>query len=182
MCCVNNRAITARAGTSAHIASRLLFYSRTISLQRHMHKESIENYGRGDGVPETSATLPEGNKEYSYAGYIAHGGRIDEENYTRVMETASKKSDESYPEDSVHHQTQTVEAISGISLDAIGDSAGIDPRLVYRILRTDVMSSGQTYHHGQMHDQQLLVETLRMLEETAAVNAVIAAHPNISFN
>jgi hypothetical protein len=132
---------------------------------------------------ETIPALALGGKmKYSYALYVACGGRIDEENYARVMKKVAEELHDCLPNNSAISQTRIAAELSGISLDTVRDKAGIDPRCIYGILRNDDIPKGLRYHHGQMSDQQLLVESLRMLEVTSAVDAVIAAHPNISFN
>jgi hypothetical protein len=94
----------------------------------------------------------EGSAPYSYAGYVDGGGRIDEVNYQRVMRLASE-----------------------------GSSVGaIEEEVLYRILRND-WDPGNRNHHGVMSDQELRVETLRMLGDTDAVEAFKSAHPHMQF-
>jgi hypothetical protein len=128
-----------------------------------------------------NVVYPEGRAVYSYAGYVAHGGRIDEGNYMRVMKAVEQLCDGCAGDNAVR-QTRIAAEISGISLEAIRERKGIDPRCIYGILRTDNMPSATVHHHAQMCDQQLLVEVLRMLEDESARVAMIAAHPNISFD
>ena len=131
------------------------------------------------GIPETSVAQQEEEPGYSYAGYVACGGRIDEVNYRRVM-----KAIQNNPSIDVYakRQTEITAEISGVSLDTIRNETGIDPRAIYGILRYDHMPPGAKDHHGQMSDQQLLVESLRMLEQSDAVQAIVDKHPHIQFN
>ena len=135
-------------------------------------------------VLKTVAT-PEGGLVYTYGDYVAHGGRIDEDNYTRVMQRAQNESsvgavgaEENYAQ----LQTATIANASGVSLEKIRDEVGLDPVCIYGILRSDKFPTKTTNHHGQMTDEQLLVEALRMLGEQSAVDSIIAKYPHISFN
>lgn len=119
--------------------------------------------------------------KYSFEGYVAAGGRIDEANYQRVMKRASEESGH-FRVDRMRDQTRSTADVSGVSLDAVRDDAGIDPRCIYEILRYDVKPADVKDHHGQMSDQQLLVESLRMLEQGSAAQAIIDKHPHISFS
>ena len=129
-------------------------------------------------IPETSVPQQEEDPKYSYAGYVACGGRIDEVNYRRVMKAIQ---DEPAAEMS-KGQTEITAEISGVSLDAIRDATGIDPRAIYGILRHDHMPPELKDHHVKMSDQQLLVESLRMLEQSDAVQAIMDKHSHIQFN
>ncbi len=117
---------------------------------------------------------------YSYGRYLALGGRIDEENYGRVMKRVIAES--GLVQHFARIQTSTTAAISGISLCAVRDETGVDPRFIYGILRHDVASDNIKHHHSQMSDQELLVESLRMLERKEESLAVIAKHPHITFS
>lgn len=130
------------------------------------------------GIPETNVPVEEEAPKYSYAGYVACGGRIDEVNYRRVMKTIQNNPG---PEMS-KRQTEITAEISGVSLDAIRNDTGIDPRAIYGILRHDHMPPEAKDHHGQMSDQQLLVESLRMLEQGDAVQAIVDKHTHMQFN
>ena len=130
------------------------------------------------GTPETSVPQQEESPKYSYAGYVACGGRIDEVNYRRVMKTIQDDPGAQF----FKGQTEITAEISGISLDAIRNATGIDPRAIYTILGNDQKSPEVKDHHGQMWDQQLLVESLRMLEQSDAAQAIVDEHPHIQFN
>ncbi len=135
--------------------------------------EELENRGMEKDIPEQEEV-----PKYSYAGYVACGGRIDEVNYRRVM-----KIIQNYPMSEMSkHQTEITAEISGVSLDAIRNDTGIDPRAIYGILRNDHIPPEEKNHHMQMSDQQLLVESLRMLEQSDAVQAIVDKHPHIEFN
>lgn len=143
-----------------------------------MYRE-LEDGGMGMEIPETSVAQQEEEPGYSYAGYVACGGRIDEVNYRRVM-----KAVQNNPLIDVYakHRTNTTAEISGVSLDAIRNATGIDPRAIYDILRNDRKPPEAKDHHGQMSDQHLLVESLRMLEQSDAVEAIVDNHKNFQFN
>lgn len=139
----------------------------------------LENGGIEMEIQELSVPPNEGGPKYSYEGYVACGGRIDEVNYRRVM-----KAVQNAPLDgeSAKRQTDITALISGVSLEAIRNDTGIDPRAIYGILRHDHMPLEVKAHHTQMSDQQLLVESLRMLEQEGAVQAIMDKHPHIEFN
>lgn len=149
----------------------------------NMYRDPAEAYGE---EPMKPFTRSEWAREYTYAGYASLGGRIDEENYQRVMKKALEISQVSDHEvmNSAAAQTKHSAEISGVSLDRIHEETGIDPRAIYAILRNDIAPDGVAHHHVQMSDQQLLVEALRMLEQEHAVRAVIKAEElsHISFN
>lgn len=131
-------------------------------------------------LEETAATI-EHEPKYSYAGYVAVGGRIDEANYQRVMKRASEESGH-FRVNHLRDQTRSTADVSGVSLDAVRDDVGIDPRCIYEILRYDEKPADAKDHHSQMSDQELLVESLRMLEQGSAAQAIIDKHPHISFS
>lgn len=144
-----------------------------------MYREISENGAGGDMT--TPSVESKGERNYSYAGYVAAGGRIDEENYHRVMNRARDASQSGFRGDAAADQSGVTARISGISLDAIREEIGIDPRIIYEILRSDVRPTDAKHHHGSMSDQQLLVESLRMLEQGDAAEAIVTTHPNIPF-
>lgn len=130
-------------------------------------------------IQESSVPPQEEAPKYSYAGYVACGGRIDEVNYRRVMKAVQNDPSAAM---NTNRQTEITAEISGVSLEAIRNDTGIDPRAIYGILRNDHRPPDATDHHVQMSDQQLLVESLRMLEQESAVQAIIDKHPHIGFN
>jgi len=135
-----------------------------------------------EGEMRDDPARPESEKKYTYAGYLAHGGRIDEATYNSVMQRVGEDPAADFAEDFADSQTKITADISGISLDAIRNETGIDPRFIYGVLRHDMGPDGVEHHHSQMSDQQLLVESLRMLEQGSAVGAVIDKHPHMQFN
>lgn len=147
-----------------------------------MYEEIQRTDGSEVKMPNDTIADPEVEMDYSYAGYVALGGRIDEENYSRVMKRVREESQADFAEDFANDQTKITADISGISLDAIRNETGVDPRFIYGILRHDIGPDDVEHHHGQMSDQQLLVESLRMLEQGSAAQAIIARHPHIQFN
>ena len=126
-------------------------------------------------------TSHEGESRYSYADYISMGGRIDEENYTRVIQMAQDEAGASAVTKFTLFQTATIAGTSDISLEAIHAETGINPVCIYSILRSDKIPREVRDHHSQMNDQQLLVESLRMLGAHSAIDAIIAKHPHITF-
>lgn len=138
--------------------------------------------GNGEGANMTTPSIESnGEWNYSYSGYVALGGRIDEANYNRVMERVREESQAGLTHSSLAQQTHVTAEISGISLDALSEETSVDARHIYEILRHDVRPKDVEHHHGSMSDQQLLVESLRMLEQGDAAEAIIATHPHMPF-
>ena len=144
-----------------------------------------EGVGGDTEVVVGGPAMVEEDPKYSYAGYVACGGRINEVNYTRVMNLAH----ESMPYEprvnqagvAMGDQIKITAETSGVDIGAITTETGIDPRCIYDILRNDVKPADVEYHHGSMGDQALLVESLRMLEQGDAVQAIVDKHLHIWF-
>jgi|SRR3989338_771562 len=115
----------------------------------------------------------EGEKGLSYAGYVSHGGLINEADY----QSALTRSRGAKVGDGARSQSEGIARFSGLDLGALRGE--IDPRVLYGILRNDTAPSEVLHHHSQMSDQKLFVETLRMLEKGEAVSVVQKAYPNI---
>lgn len=147
-----------------------------------MHEESKTPEAEVAAVAPSSVEGGESAPAYSYADYVALGGRIDEANFTRVMERALVETKANLGEGFSKNQTGLTAEISGVNLDAVTAEAGIDPRCIYGILRYDEKPKDVEYHHGAMSDQVLLVESLRMVGAVEAVNAIVEKHPHIPFN
>lgn len=141
----------------------------------YREEEAVENE-----MPNATSS-PEGELRFVYADYVSIGGRLDEESYSQVMKKAEQESMSGITGNFARAQTATIANVSGISLEAIHQEAGLDPVSIYEILRSDKIPAGVSDHHSQMNDQQLLVESLRMLGQQDAVNAIIATHPHIIF-
>lgn len=132
-----------------------------------MNKDTVEN-GHDMGGEERKPKL-------SYAGYVRCGGLINETDYQSAMERA----DAGKVNEVLERHVENMAEFSGVSLDAIRIETGIDPRVLYGILREDVGAEGLKHHHSQMSDQKLFVETLHMLQKDDAACAVENAYPNI---
>ncbi|MBI2068837.1 MAG: hypothetical protein HYT67_01900 [Candidatus Yanofskybacteria bacterium] len=77
-------------------------------------------------------------------------------------------------------QVREIAKYSGIELR--GPEYILDPRIVlYVILRGDTRPEGVKYHHGQMSDQRIFGEVLRMLGDVDSFDKLVKAHPHISF-
>ncbi len=115
----------------------------------------------------------EGEAGLSYAGYISHGGLINETDY----QSALTRSRGAKVGDSTRNQAEGIARFAGLDLGALRGE--IDPSALYGILRNDTAPREVVHHHSQMSDQKLFVEMLRMLEEGEAVRMVQDAYPNI---
>jgi hypothetical protein len=146
-----------------------------------MEEEKTEDNVRVVAQEAPVELLPESETEYSYAEYLLFDGRIDEENYGRIMKKAQEDSQAGIVADFAIRQTKISADISGVSLDAIRDKTGIDPRCIYTILQQDERSDDPKRHHGLISDQKLLVESLRMLGQGRALQAIMDRHSHINF-
>ena len=113
--------------------------------------------------------------KYSYQQYRELGGVINEEDYQSVLNCA--QSAVTVDNKALIAQSELIAKKSGIMLHNSEDA--LDQRTVlYGILRTDT-NPGEKYHHGQMSDQELFAEALRMLGDADSLKKLIDAHPNI---
>lgn len=113
-----------------------------------------------------------------YRQYQENGGIINEKDYesalTRAQDAATKT------EDILEKQARHIAEFAGIEL--YDEKDAVDPRVaLYGVLRTDAKPEDTAHHHSQMSDQRLFAEALRMLGDTASLQKMIAAYPNISF-
>lgn len=116
-------------------------------------------------------------KEINYQQYCELGGIINESDYQAAMERIIPpvKIEQTLAGQARHifgfcglrvreNESQKIELISAL----------------YGILRSD-MRPGADYHHGQMCDQRLFAEALRMLDYPELLEKVIRSYPNINF-
>jgi hypothetical protein len=111
-----------------------------------------------------------------YERYCELGGIINEKDYTEALVRASR----TYRlRECLVFQAESVARFAGFSLNNKNLELNRITTL-YGVLRTD-SKPGEEYHHGQMCDQRLLAETLRMLDYPELLVKVIEAYPNIDF-
>jgi hypothetical protein len=122
-----------------------------------------------------------GEKEKSndccYERYCEMGGIINEHDYKATMVRAEQ----------IFHldrclvlQAERAARVAGFSLN--NDTNRLDKvTVLYGVLRTDE-NPGAPYHHGQMCDQRLFAEALRMSDRPDLLEKVIKAYPNIDFD
>ncbi|MFA5359696.1 MAG: hypothetical protein WC349_01935 [Patescibacteria group bacterium] len=119
--------------------------------------------------------------ESNYEDYKKLGGIINEGDYERILNKAreSKILDEKNSEiRSTIRQGEVIAEFAKISLNNSEDNP--DSKIVlYVLLRTDPIPEGKQNHHGQMSDQKLFSEAVRMTGDADALNKLIAAYPNI---
>lgn len=112
-------------------------------------------------------------RNISYEHYVELGGIINEEDYRSALTRATNTFVLEKPTIS---QAEGMARFSGVSLD---NSKKLDEvTVLYGVLRSD-LKPGAEYHHGQMSDQKLFAETLRMLDRPEDLNKVIKTYPNI---
>lgn len=113
-----------------------------------------------------------------YRQYQETGGIINKKDYESALTRAQDAA--TTTEDVLVKQAQNIAEFAGIELHNEKDAP--DPRVVlYGVLRTDAKPEDTAHHHSQMSDQRLFAEALRMLGDTASLQKLIAAYPNISF-
>ena len=113
----------------------------------------------------------------SYARYQELGGIINQEDYRSALERAKNAT--------------TFNKGFILSAEGMAQHAGIvfknsedtpDPRAaLYAVMRED-RKPGAEYYHGQMSDQRLFAEVLRMLEDDESLTKLKSAYYNISFH
>src|SRR3989339_2096174 len=112
----------------------------------------------------------------SYSRYQELGGIINEDDYRSVLERAARTH---VTTESLISQAKYTARPAGIDLSKIeGGPDGIIN--LYGVLRTDI-NPGAVHHHGQMSDQRLFVEALRMIDYPDLLEKVISVYPNIDF-
>jgi len=121
--------------------------------------------------------MERGDCDINYERYRQLGGIINEGDYkkalTRVAQTTRLR------EKTLVAQAERVVGVAGFSLNNDKDCLD-DVTTLYGVLRTD-QKPGVEYHHGQMSDERLFAEALRMLDRPDLLAKVIEAYPNISF-
>lgn len=81
-----------------------------------------------------------------------------------------------HPEKSLNSQAQRIVRFVGLT-HPDGELRAITT--LYCVLRTDVIP-GAEYHHGQMSDERLFAEALRMLNYPDQLEKVIETYHNLS--
>ncbi len=113
-----------------------------------------------------------------YQRYLELGGIINENDYDSALLRAGNTTTLDKTRTA---QAENIARFAGIELCDTEDS--LDPiTVLYGILRADIRPEKVRHHHSQMSDQRLFAEALRMLEDAEALNKLIRAHPNISFD
>lgn len=114
----------------------------------------------------------------NYRQYRELGGIINENDYENALLRAGGMT----TLDKIRiKQAENIARFAGIELHNTGDVLG--PIVVlYEVLRADIRPEKVRHHHSQMCDQCLFAEALRMLGNVDALNKLIRAHPNISFD
>lgn len=118
-----------------------------------------------------------------YEQYQRMGGIINKKDYENACEKSRNPAAldvDPVVKKEIIAQTELISIHSGIELHNTKDA--IDPRvLLFGILRHNIKPENVN-HNGQMGDQQLFAEVLRILGDAESLNKLIKTHPNISFN
>ncbi|KKT41116.1 hypothetical protein A2W54_03755 [Candidatus Giovannonibacteria bacterium RIFCSPHIGHO2_02_43_13] len=113
----------------------------------------------------------------TYDKYRELGGIINRADYEDALHkemAASKESGEFVIE------AGAIARHAGIELE--NEKGTVDPRAkLFAVLRS-YQKPGGNNHHGQMGDQHLFAEALRMLGDSDALEKLIKAYPNMDFN
>lgn len=113
-----------------------------------------------------------------YQQYRELGGIINENDYRSALLRAVNTTT---LDKTRIGQAENIARFAGIKLHNTEEV--LDQRtILYGILRADIRPEKVRHHHSQMSDQRLFAEALRMLEDVDALNKLIRAHPNISFD
>jgi len=134
--------------------------------------------------------------EKNYQEYLKLDGIINKGDYDRILKEAmilnilDKKASEKKALDKDNSEIETTikqgvhiaDFAKIISLN--NPEKNFDPKLdlkmvLYVLLRTDFHSEGAQNHHGQMSDQRLFVEAVKMAGDADALDKLIKAYPNI---
>ncbi len=114
----------------------------------------------------------DGNNYMRYKGF---GGIINQKDYASTLERA--KGSKTIDPHSLA-QVRGMARQAGITLE--DPKTGIDPSIaLYAVLRKDVNSEKEKYHHSQMTDQRLFAEALRILGDFELYKKFLNAYPNI---
>ena len=117
-------------------------------------------------------------KDNSYQRYQELGGIINKNDYDSALLRAR---DATTFDKTLMVQAENIARFAGIELHSTEDH--LDPIItLYGILRADIRPKKVRHHHSQMCDQCLFAEALRMLGNIDALNKLIHAYPNISFD
>lgn len=116
----------------------------------------------------------EATRDISYDRYRELGGIINEGDYTRALTRAVQTT---HLRETLVAQAELIARVAGFPLN--NSNGHLDEiTILYGVLRTD-SKPGAEYHHGQMCDQRLFAEALRMMDRPDLLAKVIEAHPNI---
>lgn len=112
----------------------------------------------------------------SYQRYQQLGGIVNKEDYQSALERARNAT--TFSESSIG-KVKIMAQNAGIILKNSENTP--DPRAaLYAVMRQD-RKPGAEYYHGQMSDQRLFGEVLRMLEDAESLRKLKRAYYDISF-
>jgi len=125
-------------------------------------------------APVAQETLEE---RRNYKHYLELGGIINEKDYESALQRAQSAP---APNRTSMQQVYLIAKKAGIELPV--DTGSVDERIaLYATLRNDPKPKDVYHHHGQMNDQRLFAEALRMAGDADSLQKLISAFPNISF-
>lgn len=138
-----------------------------------MNKENND----GEYVVANAPHSPEGKNLLTYKGYRDCGGIINEADYTSALNRA--KASGGVVTVFSENQLKSIAKQTGITLE---ERAGIDPFVLYGILRHDEAPPKDVPHHHGLHDNEVALETFRMLEDEQTATAIKNFTENIYKN
>ncbi len=106
----------------------------------------------------------------SYEGYYGLGGIINQDAYLSAMERAGDQA--TLPDESLVIQAKNIARVSGIHFtkDELREVIAL-----YGVLRND-LDPGAEFHHGQMSDERLVAEALRMLNHPGQLKKLMGTY------
>lgn len=112
---------------------------------------------------------------FNYSNYLKLGGII---NKAACLSSLSRVSQE-IPGEHFVEQAERIAKVVGIRLNNF--KGHLDKiTLLYGVLRSD-LEPGALYHHGQMSDERLFAEALRMLNLPNLLRELKMAYPKSNF-
>ena len=110
----------------------------------------------------------------SYEEYHKLGGIINEGVYRSAMERAGDPA--TLPDETLVIQAKNIARVSGMHFtkDELREVIAL-----YGVLRND-LDPGAEFHHGQMSDERLVAEALRMLNHPGQLKKLMGTYPHQS--
>jgi len=113
----------------------------------------------------------------AYDKYRELGGIINKADYESAL---NREPESDHKNRQYMKAAENIAEFAGIPLKSTEDDA--DPRIKRFAILRSYQKPGGTNHHGQMNDQRLFAEALRIQGDNDALEKLIKAYPNINFD